>query len=535
MAAPARDPAAVLTFAEVAPARALDPRHIRRRSVVFAVVVAAGLWVPLRRSVADLDSQSPLALVGWALPLAVMVALHGLRSEPDPTEARPARAADAFIAACCVAVGLICAFAAPSAFGWDAATARPDLLAAPGLLAGWIVLFFGSRALWLARRGIAVAVAACPVWYGGVVAPLQRIGVDVAWPVLRGLGAVLDVRVTHAAGLRGVGFSDGTLVVVGATCAGASSVLGVGLVLGAASAMLHGSVRRKAAWVLVGAALALAGNVVRLAALVTVGALVSPSVSLRLVHPVAGVISSLVTTGIALALSDRFGLHRRPVQRSVDQRLAHVAPRRITVAALVAVAVAAGANVAYASIWQLDRLGGSSAVVNDDAAVVLPEVAARLGLVAVEAEPISWVEQFYGDATWRRFVLFDPASPAAAPITVDLTTASERAAIERLDLAACYGFHGLQADHELAVDGMGERPAERFAFDEDGGRTEVLTWQTRVSAGVQRVVVSQLAGDRSSVLAVAAALSAATPLDPSDPSDPSGTTGTTGTTEPEAP
>mgnify|MGYP003470152773 CR=1 FL=1 len=57
---------------------------------------------------------------------------------------------------------------------------------------------------------------------------------------------------------------------------------------------------------------------------------------------------------------------------------------------------------------------------------------------------------------------------------------------------------------------MGDRPAERFAFDEAGGRTEVITWQTHVPGGVQRVVVSQLSGDRSAVTGVAAALSAAT-------------------------
>ncbi len=478
------------------------------------MVVAVGLWVPLRRSVADLDSQSPLALVGWALPLAVMVAVHGLRTEPDPTEARPARAADGFIAACCIGVGLVCAFAAPSAFGWAASADRPDLLAAPGLLAGWIVLFFGSRALWLARRGIAVAVAACPVWYGGIVGPLQRLGIEVAWPVLRVFAAVSDIRTTDAAGLRGIGFSDGTLVVVGATCAGASSVLGVGLVLGAASAMLHGSVRRKATWVATGCGLALLGNVVRLASIVAIGDLASPALSLRLVHPVAGVATSMVATAAALALSRRFGLTSRPAQRRADQRLALVAPRRITVAAVVAVAVAAGANVAYASIWQLDRLGGASADVNDDAAVVLPGVADDLGLVLVEAQPVSWVTQFYGDATWRRFVVFDPADPSARPITVDLTTASEPDAVDRLDLAACYGFHGVQVEHQIAVEGLGDRPAERFAFDEATGRTEVLTWQTRVSGGVQRVVVSQLAGERADVGRVAAAISAATPLEP---------------------
>ena len=82
--------------------------------------------------------------------------------------------------------------------------------------------------------------------------------------------------------------------------------------------------------------------------------------------------------------------------------------------------------------------------------------------------------------------------------------------IERLDLATCYGFHGFEAEHEIGIDGMGDRPAERFAFDEGGARTEVLTWQTRVPGGVQRVVVSQLDGRRDTVLRVAAALSAAT-------------------------
>ena len=144
------------------------------------------------------------------------------------------------------------------------------------------------------------------------------------------------------------------------------------------------------------------------------------------------------------------------------------------------------------------------------AVVAVPQVADSLGLVALEAQPVAWVQQYYGQATWRRFVLFDPEAPGSSPITIDLTTASDAEAIDRLDLAACYGFHGIQVDHEIGVDGLGDRPAERFAFDERDARTEVVTWQTRVAGGVQRVVVSQLAGDRAAVAQVAAAVSATT-------------------------
>jgi exosortase/archaeosortase family protein len=478
------------------------------RAAAFTAVAVVGLWVPIRRSIDDIDSQSPLALVGWALPLAVAVALHGVRSEPDPTHARPARSADAVIAACCAAAGLACAFFAPRAFGWDAGLARPELLAAPGLLAAWVVAFFGSRALWLARRGVALALAACPVWYTWLVAPVQRFGIELAWPVLRVLGAFTDARVTHAAGLRAVGFGDGTMVVVGAACAGASSVLGVGLVLAAASCTLAGSVRSKVAWVATGALLALVGNVVRLAVLVMVGAWWSPRTALRIVHPVAGVVLTLVVTAVALAQVDRFRLlvtAREP--GAIRDRLAACAPRRILVALPCALAVAVGANVAYASIDQLDRLGGLSSTVNVDAAEVLAAVADEVGLHLVEAEPVSWVEQFYGDATWRRFLLFDPSGNGAAPITVDLTTASEAGSIDRLDLAACYGFHGLAVSHQIGVAALGARPAEHFSFDEQGARTEVLTWQAHVPRGVQRVVVSQLHGDLATVTAVAAHLS----------------------------
>ncbi|MEZ5249370.1 MAG: archaeosortase/exosortase family protein [Ilumatobacteraceae bacterium] len=344
------------------------PPRMWWRTAAFVSVALAGLWVPLQRSLDDIDSQSPLALVGWALPLAVAVALHGIRSEPDPTEARPQRSADGFIAACAFAVGLLCAFAAPAAFGWETAAARPELLAAPGLLAGWIVVFFGSRALWLARRGIALAVAACPVWYGWLVPPLQRLGIEVAWPPVVAVGKLLGVTTTDAAGLHAAGFGDGTMVVLGATCAGASTVLGVGLVLTAAASVLRGSTAAKVRWVLAGSAAALLANAIRLAVLVMVGALVSPAAALQVVHPVAGVVMALATTAVALGTSRRFGL-AVPVtpRRRIDDRLAGCAPRRITAAAAVAVVVAAGANVAYASMWQLDRLGGASADDNDDA------------------------------------------------------------------------------------------------------------------------------------------------------------------------
>jgi exosortase/archaeosortase family protein len=504
----------VLSTAPSPSAAALRARprpSISVRATAFAAIAIAGLWVPIRRSIDDVDSQSPLALVSWALPLAVAVAVHGVRSEPDPTAARPARSADAMIAACCSSAGLACAFFAPRAFGWEASMVRPELLAAPGLLAGWIAAFFGSRALWLARKGIALAVAACPIWYVWLVAPLQRAGIELAWPLLRGLGAVTDVHVTHAAGLRAVGFADGTMVVVGAACAGASSVLGVGLVLTAASCTLSGRVRDKARWVVCGAGLALVGNVVRLLVLVLLGSWVSPATALRFVHPVAGVVLTLAVTAMALSQARRFHLAVPATPPGVlRERLAGCAPRRVAVAVPCALLVALGANVAYASIDQLDRLGGLSSAVNVDGAEVLSQVAADRGLTLLEAEPVAWVEQFYGQATWRRFLLFDPSGTVAAPITVDLTTAAVAESIDRLDLAACYGFHGLAVSHEIGVDALGERPAEHFSFDENGARTEVITWQTRVLGGVQRVVVSQLHGDLASVTSVAAALSTAT-------------------------
>ena len=484
------------------------------RGFAFGATAAAGLWVPIRRSLADVDSQSPLALVSWALPLAIAVAVHGVRCEPDPTEARPARSADAMIAACCALVGLGCAFFAPRAFGWQTGVVRPELLAAPGLLAAWVVAFFGSRALWFARKGVALAVAACPVWYSWLVPSLQHLGVAVAWPCLRILGALADVRTTNAAGLRAVGFDDGTMVVVGATCAGASSMLGVGLVLTAASCTLDGRVRAKAAWVAAGSVLALAGNVARLVVLVLVGAWASPDAALRFVHPVAGVVLTLVVTAAALTQAHRFGLAVPTVApRDLTERLAACAPRRIAVAVPCALLVAIGANVAYASIDQLDRLGGASATANADAGEVLADVADQLGLTLVEAAPVPWVEQFYGRATWRRVLLFDPSGAPAAPITVDVTTSTDAASIDRLDLASCYGFHGVAVVHRIGVAALTDRPSEHFSFDEADERTEVLTWQTRVRLGVQRVVVSQLAGDLDAVTPVAAALSSRTRTD----------------------
>ena len=150
-------------------------------------------------------------------------------------------------------------------------------------------------------------------------------------------------------------------------------------------------------------------------------------------------------------------------------------------------------------------------MVNVDAVVAVPRVADSLGLAGTRGRSrwrgcSSTTARPPGDGSCcsiRRL-------PGSSPITIDLTTASDAEAIDRLDLAACYGFHGIQVEHEIGVAGLGDRPAERFAFDERDARTEVITWQTRVAGGVQRVVVSQLAGDRAAVAQVAAAVSAVT-------------------------
>jgi exosortase/archaeosortase family protein len=496
------------------------PGDIGRRALALRLgaltaVSAIGLWIPIRRTVESLDSQSPVGLVGFVLPLALVVGWHGLRSEPDPSRALPARSADVFIAVCFITVGLACAWLAPTAFGWGSATWRVELLAVPALAVGWICLLLGSRAVWLARRGLFLAALACPVWYAWAVAPVQRLGLWVGWPVVQLAARVSGVSTVSSAGLRSIGFPDGTMVVVGAVCAGASSVLGVGVVLTAVACLLQGSLRRKVAWVAGGCVLAIAGNAVRLGALTVVGARFGPRAALDLVHPWAGVAVSVVVTIVALLVSRRVGLRVPPPGNElVLHRLRAAAPTRTVIAAPMAVLVAGAAALGYAGLWRLDRMGGLSATANHDAAVVLPELAAADGWQLVEAEPVPWVQQFYGDATWRRFLLFDPAAPDASPIAVDVTTTRTPDTIDRLDLAACYGFHGRQVTHVIGDPALPDRPAERFAFDEGGATTHVVTWQTRVGGGaVQRVVVSQLHGHLDRVVEVAAALSEATPVE----------------------
>ena len=50
--------------------------------------------------VAAVGQQTPTSLSVAAIPIALLVALHGLRHEADPSLAFPARSADVVIASC---------------------------------------------------------------------------------------------------------------------------------------------------------------------------------------------------------------------------------------------------------------------------------------------------------------------------------------------------------------------------------------------------------------------------------------------------
>ena len=349
---------------------------------------------------------------------------------------------------------------------------------------------------------------------------MEWLGLAVGWAAIEATASTIGVATVVGADMRLIGFGDGTMVVVGAVCSGASSVVGVVLAASGLACLLAGPITRKMLWIVTAVAVGLVANAVRLVGITVAGVTLGPELALGLVHAGAGIVTTSIAMLFMLTVARRFGLEL-PARSGTPilPRIAASSPQHVLSGAGVA-AVSAVALVAWlATAPVLDRLAGPSAIDNVDAAEVVTQLHNDEHVV-IETEPIPWVRQFYGDSEWRRFLVFSAAEGAEAgpaPVTVDVTTTRTPEAFDRLDLAACYGFHGRQAEHRIGVDRLGSRPAEEFAFVERGTSTLVVTWQTRVAGGVQRVAVSQLDGDRETVLAVAEAISEATSQGGEDP------------------
>ena len=168
--------------------------NLRLAALSAAITI---VMLPLFGSMVDaVGDQTPTSLSIAALPIALLVALHGLRSEPDPSHAYPARSADVVIAACLFVPGAAVLRYGPTAFGWSAGDVHLELIGIALVVASFVALLLGSRTLWLTRRAFFLLVAACPFWYGWLVPAVERLGLDVGWGAIKATASTVGVAST---------------------------------------------------------------------------------------------------------------------------------------------------------------------------------------------------------------------------------------------------------------------------------------------------------------------------------------------------
>jgi exosortase/archaeosortase family protein len=338
---------------------------------------------------------------------------------------------------------------------------RIDLLSLPLFVAGAICLLYGVRRLWTLRFAVAFLLLAWPVPYLPIVGDGMRASVDITVALLARLTDLLPLATPINDGAEGIfAIHHGGqffLVSVGTACSGVNSLVGFGLIGSALTAVIHGPIVRRAAWLLAGLALVWVLNVVRIETIFVVGAIYGEAAALDVLHPVAGlVLFNLLVVGMLLALP-AFGLSLRepdPAATAATGGAREVAGGRIGRSVMVGGLVAllfASLNASYARYEPLTNgVGGAALVAFDTTTPHVPDWDVHFVNAYEHARP------FFGeDSTWERFRYVpqaDAALSSSQPLFVDVVRTADPGALAAYGLEACYSFHGYRIDGRASIE-----------------------------------------------------------------------------------
>jgi exosortase/archaeosortase family protein len=351
---------------------------------------------------------------------------------------------------------------------------RPDMLALPLALAGFLVLMLGMRALAVCAFGVFFSFLAWPY-------PLTLVGHHVIEPMTKATfvgGAWIAERLGAAQVINSgehvlrIPAAAGSFeVAVASACSGMSSMVGYALVAAAALYMVEGRLRNKAAWLLAGLAVVWLFAVLRIALLAVSGRLLGESFTMGFLHSSASmVLGAVVFSGAVLALG-RFGLAWRAWAPNIATSLPpghYVVPvprRRLLAARSAMVVGAAGvlfsmqSSVASAS-FSGDLMG------NVPGSVLTQQTLVTAGVDASWQQQFTWAKQYFGDTSdWNRYKM----ATAQASIWVDSIVVDDAQAFRVHGIDTCYNFHGATTLSKQRVTLDGLLSAENLVVQRDDG------------------------------------------------------------------
>lgn len=456
------------------------------RVALLIVSVTAAYWLSLSTLWRDLGGQTPLAFVGLAPALAVILLIRAFtRRRELPLPGTP----DAVLGSLLIAAAAVIVIIGPgvaSIYFW---TARLDLVSIPLFAAGALVMLLGWRAIFAARGALTLLALAWPLPYLVIVENSSDTLTSITAGALELV--VLAVPIARPAPGEAVftvlNAAAPFQVQVAAACAGLNSTVAFLLVGGAFLLVLRGPMTRKLLWLVAGLAVVFAFNVLRVVLLVAVGAVLGESAALEVVHPLGGLLSLAAGVSVMLFLLPRFGLapagpalndmasplpepRRRPHRAGMAGRAAFVA---------LAAVVLGGVNTSFAAY--------ESAAGGPTAAAVVRDPARSLGGWTVRSHrEITIGKPYFGrDSQWLRYQLRPSASVSAEQrfsIWLDRVTVADRQRLVDFGPEKCYRFHGFTIDAVQPVAlGSGVVASLASVAMGDGKPWLVLWWEWPVA------------------------------------------------------
>jgi exosortase/archaeosortase family protein len=246
------------------------------------------------------------------------------------------------------------------------------------------------------------------------------------------------------------------LISVVTACSGVDGMVGFLLIGAALTAVVSGSLTRKALWLGVGLALLWCLNLARLLLICWVARVAGPRLALGALHPAAGLVMFCLGVGLMSVLLRPFGLRRRATVAPASSPAGTSASSPVFSTVVILLLATVVLSVSDSGLRVFDPVAGATGE---------PKLGSFL---ADPATPAGWTASFvteydmnkplFGeDSRWFRYTLSDTAPQSSSlhsrlPVTADVIDAGGLSGFEAYGVTACYSFHGYVLRDVATVD-----------------------------------------------------------------------------------
>jgi exosortase/archaeosortase family protein len=483
------------------------------RVVAVLVMIVAAYHYSLLTLFRSLGLETPLAYVGLAPPIALLLA--GLRARVSKPEVQiHDRQVDYIIGIPLLAVAMVVNIVFPSRLSTMFWVWRIDMFSMPFFVAGAICTVFGVRAMWRQKFAIAFLFLAWPYPYQVF---LLRFLNQFTSMTLAGVTAL--TRLVPSA--KVVPGSDGSLfqlahhgrsfqISVVSACSGVNGMVGFLMVGIAFGVIVRGPRIRKLLWLVGGLALLWAINVLRIIFIFWVGKSWGEKVAIDVFHPFIGLVTFNVGIIVMLLALRPMGLHidgavwgKRSTAPTGSQDRHDGTPDKpghLTAVPKVGLALLLVALLGVPLAILNSGLQSYDPVAN---ALGVPRLASYSDYPAVPdgwraqlSDHYDWAKPYFGEtSTWLRYTLFPGVSPdlslqANQAVTADVISTSNLRSFSAYGVEACYRFHGYKLRDIAEVDLGGGVKGQSLSFynpkDQQDWTVVYWVWPVQTAKKVEK-------------------------------------------------